>query len=49
MDKRYSSLSNEGEKMSANFHFGEQEDLEKCMKEINDSVKLSKKMKGNDF
>ncbi len=49
MDKKYSSLSNEGEKMSANFLFGEQEDLEKRMKEIDDSAKLAKKMKGSEF
>ena len=35
--------------MAANFLFGEQEDLEKRMKEIDDSLKLSKKMKVNDF
>ena len=31
------------------FFFGKQEDLEKRMMEVDDSVKLSKKMKVNDF
>lgn len=49
LDKKYVALGNDGEKMSANYLFGEQEDLEKRMKEIDDSVKLGKKMKGKDF
>ena len=49
LDKKYVALGNDGEKMSANFLFGEQEDLEKRMKEIDDSLKLGKKMKGKDF
>ncbi|CAC5379686.1 unnamed protein product [Mytilus coruscus] len=42
LDKKYSVISNEGEKISAKYLFGEQEDLEKRMKEIDDRVKLAK-------
>ncbi|CAC5414010.1 unnamed protein product [Mytilus coruscus] len=45
LDKKYSVLSKEGEKISAKYLFGEQEDLEKRMKEIDDSVKLGKKIR----
>ncbi|XP_076083829.1 uncharacterized protein LOC143054695 [Mytilus galloprovincialis] len=44
LDKKYYVLSNEGEKISSKYLFGEQEDLEKRMKEIDDSVKLGKKI-----
>ena len=44
LDRKYSALSNEAEKVSAKFLFGEQEDLEKRMKEIDDSLKLGKKI-----
>ncbi|CAC5380646.1 unnamed protein product [Mytilus coruscus] len=44
LDKKYYVLSNEGEKISSKYLFGEQEDLEKRMKEIDDSVKLGNKI-----
>ena len=44
LDKKYYVLSNEGEKISSKYLFGEQEDLEKRMKKIDDSVKLGKKI-----
>ncbi|CAC5377413.1 unnamed protein product [Mytilus coruscus] len=44
LDKKYYVLSNEGEKILSKYLFGEQEDLEKRMKEIDDSVKLGNKI-----
>ena len=46
LNRKYVELGHEGEKISPNFLFGEQEHLEKRMKEIDDGVKLGKKMKG---
>ncbi|CAC5393088.1 unnamed protein product [Mytilus coruscus] len=45
LDKKYLALSHEDEKISPNYLFGDRENLEQWMKEIDDSTKLGNKMK----
>ncbi|XP_063446533.1 uncharacterized protein LOC134726067 [Mytilus trossulus] len=45
LDKKYLALSHEDEKISPNYLFGDRENLEQRMKEIDDSTKLGNKMK----
>ncbi|CAC5425527.1 unnamed protein product [Mytilus coruscus] len=45
LDKKYLALSHQDEKISPNYLFGDRENLEQRMKEIDDSTKLGNKMK----
>ncbi|CAC5415944.1 unnamed protein product [Mytilus coruscus] len=45
LDKKYLALSQEDEKILPNYLFGNRENLEQWMKEIDDSTKLGNKMK----